>query len=144
MSFYICHCGNTVDNHNFRHEYKNICRVARNIDENLNEFYVLNAEDFPVKKGVKCGKKDCHSHQNVHETQILQHKFEPFDYNYREIKFTLPYDSVCNRENCVILKNHHKVLTHHFTTKITILNKNENDLVYICDPEDEDNKIIWQ
>jgi hypothetical protein len=144
MSFYICHCGNTPSNHNFRHPYEKIAVVSRDIDEDCNEYFIINAEDFPLKTGTRCGKPDCTGDIGRHGTILLAHAFEPVSYTYREIKLSLPSDTQCNQNNCKQLKDHRDVMTHHFTTKVVVQNKQDSDIVTIIDPEDEDIKIIWK
>lgn len=137
MSFYICHCGNTKDNHNFRHPYENVAHVT------YDNCYTIDADDFPIKTTTKCSKPNCSADRRIHGTQLLEHKYEPVTYTYREIRFTLPEDTKCCKPGCVILSEHRKITSHIFSTKVYIKNQQENDKVYITDPEDEDNKIIW-
>lgn len=144
MSFYICHCGNTSEPHNFRHRYEKVAKVTRNIDADCNEYYSLNADNFPTKIGTRCSKSECSSDISIHGTEILGHKYEPKNYTYREVKLTLPENAQCNRSKCKSLKEHKDVMTHHFTTKVIIENLNETDIVTITDPKDEDIKIIWK
>lgn len=138
MSFYICHCGNTSDNHNFRHPYVKTAQVILN-----NETFILDANDFPVKTGTRCGKPDCTGDIGRHGTILLEHAFEPVNYTYREIKFSLPSNTRCSYEKCKQLKDHRDVMTHHFTTKIIVNNKKEGDIVTVIDPDDEDIKIKY-
>jgi hypothetical protein len=142
MSFYICHCGNTSDNHNFRHPYVQTAEVVRDIDDECNELFLLNAEDFPLKTGIRCGKPDCTGDIGRHGTILLAHAFEPTNYTYREIKLSLPADTQCNRDNCKQLRDHGDIMTHHFTTKVVVKNKGDDDIVTVINPEDEDIKII--
>lgn len=142
MTFYICYCGNTVDNHNFKHRYEEKVKVL--FDKSNNSF-TLNADDFPVKNKTKCSKPNCNGDIYIHETIISGHKYEPVSYTYREIKLSLPKDTICIHEkNCKILKDHKDILTHHFKTKVIVENLQENDIVNIINPEDEDIKIIWK
>jgi hypothetical protein len=141
-TFYICHCGFTKDNHNFKHDYKDTALVFRTMDSQNNETFVLDANHFPVRKGVKCGKENCISTKPIHNTEIVRHLFEPFNYDYREINLTLPEDTMCSYKNCKsVLKNHKNVMTHIFETKAEILNKTEYDVLSVIDSEDDDFKI---
>jgi hypothetical protein len=142
MSFYICHCGNTIGSHNFKHQYVETAEILRDMDENCNEFFILNADDFPVKTGTRCAKADCTADIRRHGTILLEHAFEPVNYTYREIKLSLPLDTQCNKDDCKQLKDHKDVMTHHFSTKVIVKNKQENDIITIINPEDEDIKII--
>lgn len=144
MSFYICHCGNTSQHHNFRHPYENIAKVTCDINDDCNEYFTINAEDFPAKTTTRCAKPDCSANICIHETEIIPHAYEPQIYMYRDIKLVLPNDTYCTQNKCKQLKDHKNVMTHHFTTKVIIQNLQENDIVTIMDPEDEDRKIIWQ
>lgn len=144
MSFYICHCGNTSHNHNFRHQYESITQVTCDIDDDCNECYTLNADDFPVKTSTRCSKPNCSSDMCIHGTEIIQHAYDPKIYTYRDVKLTLPADAQCSQNNCKQLKDHRDIMTHHFTTKVVVQNLQENDIVTISDPEDEDVKIIWK
>jgi len=144
MSFYICHCGNTVDNHNFRHPFQKLAQVTYDIDGDCNEFYVLNALDFPIKTGTRCSRANCSASVSIHGTDIIQHPYDPQTYPYREILFSLPEEAQCHHPECKQLRDHGSVMTHHFTTKVVIENLQESDVVKIINPEDEDIKIIWK
>ena len=144
MSFYICHCGNTQNNHNFRHPYQNIANVKRDTYDTFKECFFINANDFPIKTNTRCAKPNCSANISLHGTEIIPHQYEPLEYKYRHINLTLPNDTMCNEKKCKQLKDHENVITHHFTTKVFIENLNENDIVMIHDPKDEDIKIIWK
>lgn len=141
MSFYICHCGNTEDNHYFRHPFKKCCLVVSETQDGLEKF-TLNADDFPVKKAEKCSTPNCTGKISIHETILLNHKYTPVSYEYREVKFTLPKGTRCHYQNCKTLEEHSSVMTHHFTTKVILLNKKEDDIISLVDKDDEDIKII--
>lgn len=141
MSFYICHCGNTQDNHYFRHAFEKCCLVVCEKHNDIENF-ILNADNYPVKTGEKCSIPNCTGKINIHETILLNHKYIPISYNYREIKFSIPKDAKCHYKNCKKLSEHSNVMTHHFTTKVTILNKKDNDIVSLFDKDDEDIKIL--
>lgn len=144
MSFYICYCGNTSENHNFRHKYEDISQVTIDIDDDGLEFFRLDATNFPIKTKVKCDKDNCNADIGIHNTDLIPHEFVPVEIKYKEINLTLPLDVQCRYDNCVQLKDHGKVNTHHFTTKVFIENKAEQDVVNISHPEDEDIKINWK
>lgn len=135
MSYNICHCGNTCENHNFRHPFQEVTNVFFQ-----DKHYVINASDFPVKTSTKCTAGDCVALPSLHDTLTLKHKYVPVEYTYREINFTLPIDSYCVVCN-MMLKNHGKVMTHIFTVEMKILNKEEYDKLNVIHPEDEDIKI---
>ena len=166
----VCHCGFGEDNHYFRHDYENKVKIKKDSIER----YTINAHDYPISKGVKCGFQDCKAeafgHSPIHIDMtlsqdereklrekyryLIEHVYSPVEYEYRNINFVLPQDSICNHieydkegnfVRCSLsLENHRKVLTHHFTTYIHIDNLNEKDKVNIQDEEDEDRKIIWK
>jgi hypothetical protein len=144
-SFYICHCGNTIDNHYFRHEYKHTAIV--DLTECKETVFTIDAKDFPSKTKHKCSKTNCVSEQALHNSQIIEHVYEPVEYNYREINFSIPEDTRCNYnlegKRCYCkLKDHEKILTHYFHTKVVILNRQDTDIINIVDADDEDKKII--
>jgi hypothetical protein len=141
MSFYICECGNTQDSHYFRHPFRKVCLVNSEIKDGL-ETFTLNAEDFPLKKAEKCSVSTCTGKINIHETVLLNHKYSPISYEYRDIRFTLPKSTLCHYKNCKTLQDHSSVMTHHFTTKVIILNKKDEDIVSLVDKDDEDIKIL--
>jgi hypothetical protein len=141
----ICHCGNTIDNHNFRHVYENVGKVSRELDDNGNEYYVLDSAKYREKVKQKCARPNCTGDIGIHGTLLLDHVFEPVLYKYREINFTIPLDSQCIYPVCKYsCKDHGKVMTHHFTTSVKIEGRQENDVVKINHPEDEDIKIKWE
>jgi hypothetical protein len=140
QSFYICHCGNTESPHNFRHAFQKTANIHRNKNQ-LEEFFELDAHDFPESLGTKCEK--CNALAGIHETPGLEHKYIPTEYKYRNVKMVIPTDSVCNKCS-IVLSQHHTVMTHHFVTKVYIKNKSDNDNIFILHPDDEDKKIIWQ
>lgn len=144
-SFYICHCGNTEDNHYFKHEYLPTCNVIRNRD-NKEDIFELDANFFPTKTKIKCSNIECRYDKNIHNSDIVKHEFIPKEFNYRCINLTIPSDTRCNyfgEERCAYtLKDHKKVMTHHFKTKVIIHNKADSDIVCICD-SDDDIKILY-
>lgn len=141
MSFYICHCGNTEDNHYFRHPFQKCCLVLSQTQDGLTTF-TLNADNFPLQKGEKCSTPNCTGKISIHETILLNHKYTPTSYQYREVKFSIPEGTLCCYPKCKTLKEHSGVMTHHFTTKVIVLNKKEDDIVSIINRDDEDQKII--
>lgn len=137
--FYICNCGNVEKHHNFRHPFVQTIKITQN--ENFNCFE-LDANQFPTLYSTKCRKEDCKAVQSLHETPTIEHKYIPLEYTYRNIKFVLPLYTKCIK--CDIeLHKHNIVMTHSFTTKIHIHNKQDSDKVFILHPEDEDKKIIF-
>jgi hypothetical protein len=145
-SFYICYCGNTIDNHYFRHDYKDIVLVQLDVQDEETVF-TLDAKYFPSKTKHKCSKSNCSAEKALHSSQIIEHNYDPIEYTYREINFSIPEDTRCNymlegKRCCCKLKDHENILTHHFHTKVVILNKQDTDIINIVDSEDEDKKII--
>lgn len=160
MEFKICHCGYKNDEHYFQHDYIDKIKVYQDTIQR----FTIDAKNYPTKKGQKCQVKDCNSNSKIHSPIdfditwnqeeknkmrekykcIIEHKYYPENYNYKEINFALPETSICNYKNCrEELKNHRNISTHHFHTYLNILNLDSKDIVRVFDPEDEDIKIIW-
>lgn len=143
MSFYICHCGNTANPNNFRHQFQALIEVSREKDD-LGDLYKLDTTNYPIHTKKKCGNpafQPCNYSKPIHGSSVLPHEYIESENKYREIKFTLPPDTECR--NCKIeLKEHHKVETHHFTTKV-ILNREKDDIVKIVH-KDNERKILWE
>jgi len=140
-TFYICcHCGYPRHNHNFRHEISEI-KVYR-VKNQSEERFSVDAKMFPLCKATRCAKGGCNGVIGIHGTTVLEHKYIPVEYSYRNIRMVLPVDSICNKCKIVISK-HNSVMTHHFTTNVIIENLRDNDKIFIIDPEDEDRKIIF-
>jgi hypothetical protein len=119
MSFYICWCGNKEDNHQFKHTYEKKILVkdlssppdARDPDTDAplelkaTSAFVLDSNDFETLKNYKCKNEDCTMAKNLHEKDVLGHKYlkrvtnhvcEP---NCRcfDSLVTPPVCSICNR-----------------------------------------------
>jgi hypothetical protein len=140
-TFYICCiCGHQKDNHNFRHLFSEI-PVQRL--KNVTESFTLDSKLYPVSKSTKCGKEGCNGVIGIHNTPGLEHHYIPVEYTYRIVKLVLPGDTSCNKCKTTIDK-HNTVMTHHFTTKVIVQNKEQNDQIFITNPEDEDKKVIWE
>jgi hypothetical protein len=155
----VCHCGYTKDDHYFKHEYQELVKVQRDKIER----YLINALDYPITVSKKCGYNECKAEAKVHAPEpidpslpqeerdklrekykcLLEHVYNPVDNVYRNIRFILPEDSVCNKCGKK-LSDHRKEMTHHFHTFVHIENLSPNDKVYIEDPEDEDRKIVYK
>ena len=136
-----CHCGYPKDNHNFRHAISEI-PVHRTKEYDI-ESFLLDANLYPTSKSTKCGKQDCNGVIGIHNTPGLQHHYIPVEFSYRTIQLVLPIDTICNKCNITTSK-HNTVMTHHFTTKVSIQNKEVNDRVFVFNPEDDDKKVIWE
>lgn len=154
--FYICWCGNTQDDHNFKHEY-DPCIEVHKTDGNAFSFSALS---FPVKKEERCSVRYCTATKWVHRkpsnrvseiinpVTIIDHEFDPVPYMYREIKFSVPEGTHCIHKNskgelCGIpISTHSRLLPdHHFTIKVLIKDIDEKDKVKITYRKDEDLKI---
>jgi len=109
----ICYCGFPWYHHPYKHKYEPFT-IYYNIEEN---FYNINAEDF-----VHLYNKD----KNI---------------EYRKINFAVPEDAVCHKKNCRLPLFHHKNISHPFTIKVEIANKNKNDLINIFHPYNKSIKI---
>jgi hypothetical protein len=139
-TFYICrNCGYPETNHNFRHTFSEIpVTRLKNPDT---ESFTVDANLYPVSKSTKCGKEGCNGVIGIHNTPGLEHSYIPVEYTYRTVQLVLPGDSTCNKCKVKIDK-HNTVMTHHFSTKVFIHNREPNDQVLLINPEDEDRKII--
>lgn len=134
----ICHCGFPKENHQFRHMFQGFT-IYKNDSEN---YYSLNAEDFLTSENIVCERPNCKYSKNIHGTDIVNHVFIPKLINSREINFTVPEDTICCKENCKLSLNEHaNNFTHLFCVKLQIVNKNENDVVKVQHPTDEEIKI---
>ena len=139
-TFYICClCGYPETNHFFRHQFSQI-PVQRHKNQDT-ESFTVDANVYPVCKSTKCGKEGCNGVIGIHNTPGLEHSYIPVEYTYRTVKLVLPDNTSCNKCGVKIDK-HNTVMTHHFTTKVDIDNKQANDKILIINPEDEDRKVI--
>lgn len=132
-----CGCGYPKTNHNFRHPISEI-QVRRDEDS-----FTVDANLYPVCKSTKCGKEGCNGVIGIHNTPGLEHHYIPVEYTYRIVRVVLPSDTKCNKCKVTIDK-HNTVMTHHFTTKVFVNNREGNDQIFIMNPEDEDKKVIWE
>ncbi len=149
-SYFICHCGNGQNNHNFRHTFEKMVRVKYKYKTKNNVTYKvfqLNANDFPKLLGQEgCTVPQCGKNEAYHEDKHIKHKYQPGKkFIYKHIKFVIPPDTVCRIPGCgVNIIDHEEVLTHPFTTKVVIINKNKRDKVTIEHPDDDELPIIWE
>jgi len=134
----ICHCGYPQLNHPFRHNYQPFT-IYKNVEEN---FYNLDAHSFIEYENKVCSVSNCKYSKSIHNSPVVNHDFTEKVIKYRKINFTVPEDAVCYKKDCNIsLNNHKNVLTHSFTIKLEILNKDGNDIIQVIHPKDEDIKI---
>jgi hypothetical protein len=134
-------CGYPKDNHNFRHLISEI--PVQRVKNHDTEFFTVDAILYPLSKSTKCGKEGCNGVIGIHNTPGLEHSYIPVEYTYRTVQLVLPVDTSCNKCKVKIDK-HNTVMTHHFTTKVFIENRQVNDKIFIINPEDEDKKVIWE
>jgi len=140
-TYAICHCGNTVGSHYFRHPFEKTTTVTR-VRTKQGEYFCVDASHFPVKQGTRCGAGNCASLPDVHGTITLKHAYVPTQYTYRDVNFTLPDDSICSVPDCATRLSEHKdIMTHIFRTKFRFSNLHDDDRVTIIHPDDEDIKI---
>lgn len=132
-----CHRGYPNDDHNFRH---NISEIQIRRDDDC---FTVDANLYPVSKSTKCAKEGCNGVIGIHNTPGLEHYYIPVEYSYRKVQVVLPIDTSCNKCKVAIDK-HHTVMTHHFTTKVYIENRQIHDQIFIMNPEDQDRKVIWE
>jgi hypothetical protein len=138
MNFYVCYCGNTENNHNFRHSFQSTALVKK-----TRNGFVLDSKSFPsFLERKKCIVEQCGASMLLHDGEIIKHEFKPSDYTYRKIVFVLPDDTICNVCRN-ILSNHSSETTHYFTTKIELENRNPKDRVSILHPEDDEIVVVW-
>ena len=141
-TFHICsYCGYPKDNHNFRHLISEI--PVHRVKKQDTEYFIVDANLYPVSKSTKCGKQGCNGVIGIHNTPGLEHTYIPVEYTYRMVQLVLPSDTTCNKCNITTSK-HNTVMTHHFTTSVSVQNKDVNDRIFIINPEDEDKKVIWE
>lgn len=149
--FYICWCGNSENNHNFRHKFEGNIPV-----EFKDNTFILDATKFPLKTRSNCGVSNCRASKELHDGKMIEHEYQPIITEYRHVMFCLPPDTTClwkskqdyerqtKGTTCgKTLQDHDGVMTHHFVTSVIIKNKTDCDKIDILDPEDEDTKIIW-
>lgn len=142
MSFYICHCGYTENNHYFKHSFEKIALVKRDLDENGNEVFIVPVDNFISSNSVRCKKENCILKEKLHETDIVNHKYIPEIFTFKKINFCIPSDAICHRKDCDFSYSNHKdALTHIFRTKIIFVNKQKDDMIQITDSDYEDVKI---
>lgn len=139
-NFIFCYCGNSDTPHNFRHEFEPIIFIDKNRDKK-GDFFVIDAEDFKGQTMFgKCIVPQCNASKALHGT-IIKHDYSPSEeYIKRDIKFTIPLDTlcrVCNKD----LENHNS-LNHIFTTLIKVKNLGKYDEVHIKGKTDDQN-ISW-
>lgn len=141
MSFYICHCGQPETNHDFlRHTFSKTAVVKRDLDEKMNEYFIIDINDFPLKEKDKCEKSNCVAGEKIHNTELVNHKYVPIKFTYRKAIFSIPYDALCNAQGCGKIFGMHNV-KHKFQTSIKFLNKIENDIIIITDPDGDEISI---
>jgi len=138
MSFNICHCGFTQDNHShFRHEYKETALVTKNVSDGKTKF-TFSTTSFPEIKKERCSKPNCVALKGFHTQD--GHPYTPETYTFREIKLALLGSEKCNKCGGT-LKTHHTVGDHSFTTQVCV-DKREGDKLVVFYDEDDDVKII--
>ena len=142
-TFYVCWCGNTADNHNYRHDFEKRVKVNRTVTDGYENF-VIDASDYCVQTKTICSIPQCVYGQLIHESTVVPHAFSPTVKEFRDIKLTLPDDAKCKVNGCVTLGEHESVHTHHFETRVKIINREEKDNIFIVSGKDEDIKIIWE
>lgn len=164
-TFYICHCGNTKDHHNFRHRFEKTVCVKHTILDGCDKFE-MDIQKFPVRIGTKCAVPQCSLIAGLHGTRVLEHEFQPIEYSYHDAKFTVPKATKCSYiinkytveesktgcattieklGKCMLSLEKHTEMSqlHPFTTKIVFKHKTDNDKITVVDPEDDDIKIVW-
>ena len=143
-TYYVCKCGNTQNNHEFRHPFENKVKVEwkKKVIKRTVEQFEIDALDFPSLVKQKCSVSNCSALASLHGKDM--HTYVPEEVKYRQIKLTIPITSKCNKPECgVSLEKHGSILTHSFTTKVVIANKSDVDTVEIVHPDDDEIKIIY-
>ena len=134
----ICNCGYPKNNHPFRHVFYPFT-IYKNTIENL---YTINSENFLSYEKTVCSIPECKYSKSIHNSPVIQHEFIPKIIKYRKINITVPEDAICCKKDCLTsLQQHKNILTHSFCINLKILNKDENDIVKVVHPEDEDIKV---
>jgi hypothetical protein len=141
MSFYICHCGYTENNHHFKHPFEKLALVKRDLNDDGNEVFIVNSDNFLFYDSVRCKKENCILKEKLHETDIVNHKYVPERFSFKKLNFALPSDAICHYKDCVSYENHKNIITHRFQTKIIFKNKNKDDIIQITNSEYDDIKI---
>jgi hypothetical protein len=134
-----CYCGNTEDNHRFRHIFDP--RISIDVCEDVDEkrMFRVDATQWKLlKKEGRCDVPQCGAAKSLHwngekeeekKTSVIKHLFSPAGaYEYRSVSFVIPDDTPCN--SCGIVFADHKV-RHHFSARVVVLNKGEHDKVEI-------------
>ena len=134
--YIICNfCGNSENKHMFRHIFN-----ARKIYKNINNEYIMDANDFIEHEKVICDTAQCKLSKQLHNTVVCSHNFIPKIIKYRKIILTIPDDAICSKSNCFIpLEKHNNINTHKFLVKIKILNKREDDIIVISHSDEDIN-----
>lgn len=148
-----CSCGHREDDHEFIHEYKDVCKVYRRSFKNGKlKVYVIDAKDYKNVTREICSTPMCkmtrinHNELNkIHDEnkEIVIHEFVPKLINRREIKFVLNLNDTCS-ECGDVLKNHkeNSKRCNLFEFYLEIRNLSENDTIEIYHPEYDDINII--
>jgi hypothetical protein len=136
QEFTICNqCGNIGNKHMFKHIF-----IGRKIYKNINNEYILDANDFNQHEKVSCNVPQCKLSNQLHNTVICSHKFIPKTIKYRKIFLKISDDAICSKTNCFIpLEKHNTIMTHKFMVKIKILNKGDDDIVDVSHTDDDIN-----
>jgi hypothetical protein len=122
MSFYICFCGYTSDNHNFRHEYRDTVLITKK------EYrYVMNVTQYPEYTLEKCGVEQCAKPKALHGS-IINHEYVPTKMTNRKINLAVKNNMTC----CVCFKpkHAHTTLTKYLKCNKEWCNKCEKETEY--------------
>jgi len=148
MSFTICNCGHTINDHNFRHPFKDDVKVQVKYKKGK-QVYIVDALDYPENVGIKCSYNQCSLLESLHQSLVdalaeeKMHPFTPVQYKYRNINLVLPKNALCHTcTDNVTLEQHIKLTeidtntqnSHHFSTIVVVENKDTNDKVFLSDP----------
>lgn len=128
-TFSLCYCGNPENDHYFRHIFEPKIKITKYSNDEGDRFET-DANDWPAKKHVgSCSFPQCSAGEPLHGT-IIKHEFKPKEnYEWHEISFKLPLNTRCRV--CKEFSQDHESLTHHFTTKVDVVNKGARDVIVV-------------
>ena len=86
-TYYVCKCGHSQNDHQFRHQFENSIKVNRKIIEikRTREEFEIDATDFPTETKMKCSKPDCNAPESRHTSLLISHPYSPEEIKYHKI-----------------------------------------------------------
>ena len=131
--FEICNCGmlnETDHSKKYKHDFKPISKLIREINKEKKHFYEIDLEHFPYfEENGKCCYFQCGKTLEYHNSGItINHEYKGEKILKRKIYIYLPEYSICNCCNTPMNNHFYK---HYICTNINYKNKKEIDKINI-------------